>query len=179
MSCVGQEDVQQVCCFDTQAAVIFAGVTAEPFRFVYVLVHQQLDLMLTVVHETQYAGGTGGAADESFHILRRGKGQSGGADLMAQILGDKGLVLGHGQQIKGGLLTIAQHKIFADADAQYIGDDGAVFHGVGNVMRHTGIGDVQLLQQGEGCLLLSAAVVGRGRGVNIGNPHSVGLFSCF
>ena len=78
-----EEDFEKISGLDAQAAVILAGMAAKPLGLIDILIHQQSHLMLLVVHQTQHAGGAGGAAQQALHILRRGKGETGGADLCA------------------------------------------------------------------------------------------------
>lgn len=71
------------------------------------LVQDELDPVLLVVHQRQDGGGTGRHAQVLLHILRRCKGQTGGADLLGQILRAEGLVSLHEEQIEVRLLAVA------------------------------------------------------------------------
>ena len=81
-------------------------------------------------------------------FLRR-KGQPGGADLGAEILGVEGLVRSHAEKIKLGLLPVAEEQIFADGHTKHGADGGAFFHGVSRLAGDPVIVDAQLLQQVE------------------------------
>ena len=108
--------------------------------------------------------------DQFFHQFRRGEGETGGADLGAEVLGVKGLVLRHGQQVEIGLLAVAEEKVFADADAQRVRNGGAGLHGLGRLVLHPAVRDVELVQQGEALQNLFRAL-GGGGGVNFRNGH--------
>ena len=108
--------------------------------------------------------------DQFFHQLRRGEGETGGADLGAEVLGVKGLVLRHGQQVEIGLLTVAEEKVFADADAQRVRNGGAGLHGLGRLVLYPAVRDVELVQKGEALQNFFGAL-GGGDGVNLRNGH--------
>ena len=53
----------------------------------------------------------------------------------------------HKQQVKGGLLPVAQHQVLADGGAQVFLNGHTVLDGIGGVVVHPVIGDAQLVQQ--------------------------------
>jgi hypothetical protein len=73
---------------------------------------------------------------------------------MGQVLGVEGPIRPHEQQVKLGLLPVAEKKILTDRHAQDFADGRALFHGVGRIAGHPVIVHTQLLQQGKGRLLL-------------------------
>ena len=94
--------------------------------------------------------------DQFFHQLRRGEGETGRADLGAEVLGVKGLVLRHGQQVEIGLLAVAEEKVFADADAQRVRNGGAGLHGLGRLVLHPAVRDVSSIDLiGAICIMLA------------------------
>ena len=70
---------------------------------------------------------------------------------MAQILGMKGLIFGHGEQVKARLLAVAEKEILADAHAQRARHSGADFHGLRLFMLNALIRDVQGIEQRIAC----------------------------
>ena len=79
-----------------------------------------------------------------------GKRQPGAAQLGGQILGAELFVTGHHQQVKNGLLPVAQEQILAHFHVQGLIDRQTVLHGHGGGMVDAGVGDVQLIQQPVG-----------------------------
>ena len=73
---------------------------------------------------------------------------------MGQVLGVKGLIRPHEQQVKLRLLPVAEEEILADGHTQDLADGGALLHGVGGFAGHPDVVHTQLLQQGESRLLL-------------------------
>ena len=86
---------------------------------------------------------------------------------MAEDLGLKGLVAGHGQQVERRLLSVAEEKILADGDAQDLADHVTVGDGVGGLVGHPGIGDVQPVQQGEGLQFHGGTALRRRSGADL------------
>ena len=140
-------------------------------------VHYQLDLSLRVEEQGEDGGGAGVDVEEFLHGLRGGEAQPGTAQLVAQVLGVEGLVAGHGQEVKLGFLTVAEHQIFAHVHAQHGADGLAVLHGVGPVVLHPLKGDVQLRQGVKDDLLGLIQSLGGGLGIDGGDGH--GVFSLF
>ncbi len=92
--------------------------------------------MVLVVHQAQHRGGAGSATEQLPKALLRREGQPGGADLMGQVLGVKGLIRPHEQQVKLGFLPVAEEEVLADGHAQDLADGGALLHGVGGLAGH-------------------------------------------
>ena len=130
-------------------------------------VHHQPDPALRVIGQAQHAGRAGGAAEHGLHKLRRGEGEAGGAQLGAEDLGLEGLAAGHGQQVERRLLPVAEKQVLADGDAQHLADHIAVGDGVGGLVGHPSIGDVQPVQQGKGLQLHGGAALCRGGGADL------------
>ena len=130
----GENLLQQVPGGDAQAGGVDAGVTAEIFALQNVLVHEKLYLIVMVVHQAQHTDGAGGDVQVLLHILRRGEGQPGGADLLAEDAGLEYLAAGEHQQVEGGALAVAQEQVFADGGVQHLVDGGAGLHGHGGVV---------------------------------------------
>ena len=73
---------------------------------------------------------------------------------MGQVLGVEGLIRPHAEEVKLGLLPVAEKQVLADGHAQDLADGGAFLHGVGRLAGYPAVVHAQLLQQGEGRLLL-------------------------
>ena len=135
--------------------------------------------MLRVVHQPQKGSGAGGAMEQLPEALLRREGEAGAADLMAQVLGVKGLIRSHAQQVELGFLPVAEKEILADGHAQDLTDGGALLHIVGGVAGHPVIVDTQFLQKAEGGILLGEKF-SRGAGIVVqrGNFHGSLCFLC-
>ena len=114
-----------------------------------------------VVHQAQDADGAGGDVQQLQHLLGRGKGQPGGADLLGEELGLEGLLAGHDQQVHLGLLAVGQQQVLADLAAQQALHFFTGFNGIGMVMIHPPVFETQGVQQVIAALLLGDARVGR------------------
>ena len=79
-----------------------------------------------------------------------------------------GIILMDGKEI--GLLSVAEEKIFADADTQRVRNGGAGLHGLGRLVLHPAVRDVELVQKGEALQNFFGAL-GGGGGVNLRNGH--------
>ena len=110
--------------------------------------------MVRVVHEAQHRGRAGGAVQQLPQLLLRGEGEPGGADLVAEVLGVKGLVGTHSQKIELGFLPVAEEEILADGHTQNLADGGALFHVVGGLAGDPVVVDAKALQSVEGGGLL-------------------------
>lgn len=101
-----------------EAGGIDAGMASEIFTVQHLLIDQQLHLMFLIVHQSQHADRTGGDIQEFLHVFRLGKRKPRRADLRRQILGVEHLGIRDHQQIKCGLLTVAQEQILQTMDSR-------------------------------------------------------------
>ena len=122
-------------------------MAADVLPFQHVLVHEKLYMVLPVVHQPQDADGAGGDVQKLLHILRRGKAQAGGADLLGENTGLKMFVPGEHQQIKVRTLPVAQQQILADHRVQHPVDLLAGLHGHSRLVIDAPIVDSQAVQQ--------------------------------
>ena len=83
---VGKKFCEKGARFDLQRAVVVAGVTAEILCVVHVAVHHELHPMLRVEQQPHHRGGAGVRVEQLLHLLRRGEGQAGRADLRGEAL---------------------------------------------------------------------------------------------
>ena len=118
VSRVFEKNIQHICGLHFQCAVIAAGVAAEVLLLLCFTIHDQLHLVLIVKQQGEDGGGTGLHMEQFLHRFRRGEAQTGGANLVGEVLGEERLVAGHGQKIKAGFLAVAQDEILADIRAQ-------------------------------------------------------------
>ena len=86
-----------------------AGVAGEFLRGKNILVQHKTNLALLVIHKRKYAGASAFNAQNVFKMLLCGKAQAGRADLLGKILGQKGLVAGHAEEVKGASVAGGQH----------------------------------------------------------------------
>ena len=131
------------------APVDLAGVAAEVLPCLYVLIHQQLHLIFSIIGKAHNGGGAGRAVQILLHVLGRCEAQAGDAQLVGKLFGLEGLVAGYHEQIEARLLPVAQEQIFADCGVQAGVDDVAVLHGIGLHPAVVGAPelDAQLVQQ--------------------------------
>ena len=122
-------------------------MTADVLPFQHVLVHEKLHTVLPVIHQPQNADGAGGDVQKFLHILRRGKAQAGGTDLLGEDAGFEMLVPRQHQQIKLRTLPVAQQQIFADHRVQHPVDLLAGFHGHSRLVVDAPEVDSQTVQQ--------------------------------
>ena len=122
-------------------------MAADVLPFQHVLVHEKLHMVLPVVHQPQNADGAGGDVQKLLHILRRGKAQAGGTDLLGEDAGFEMLVPGQHQQIKLRTLPVAQQQIFADHRIQHPVDLLAGLHGHSRLVIDALVVDSQTVQQ--------------------------------
>ena len=120
-----------------EAGGIDAGMASEIFAVQHLFIDQQLHLMFLIVHQTEYTDRAGGDIQEFLHVFRLGKRKPRRADLCRQILGMEHLGIRDHQQVKCGLLTIAQEQILTDHGFQDLIHFLTVFHGHGRSMIHT------------------------------------------
>ena len=143
----GDDFFHQICGLEPQGRGVDAGMTADILTLQHILVDEQLDMVVMVVHQTHDTQGAGGDVQIFLHIAVVGKAQAGGADLLGQGAGLEDLVAGEHQQIEGGVLAVAQQQILADGGLQHFVDGGAGFHGHGGLVVDALVGDVQGVQQ--------------------------------
>ena len=124
-------------------------MAAEVLPCLYVLIHQQLHLIFSIIGKAHNGGGAGRAVQILLHILGRGKAQAGNAQLMGKLFGFEGLVPGHHEQIEVRLLPVAQEQVLAHGGIQTGIDHMAVLHGIGLHPAVVGAPelDAQLVQQ--------------------------------
>ena len=126
-------------------------MTAKEFTFLHLPVYQQPDAVFPVVHQAQNAYGAWHHMEKRPHMRRVRKGKSGSPDLCGKVLGVKGLVARHHQQVKSCLLPVAKEQIFADMDPQNLLDFRTLLNGSGLCMIYSPKGDLQVLQQIIAC----------------------------
>ena len=108
------------------------------------------------------------------HVAAVGKGQPGAAQLGGEKFGLEGLVPGHQQQVEIGLLPVAQKQVLADVSAQHLFHLMAELDGVGAVVVHPDVWNIQLLQPVVDGKFLGDAVVRGPGGVVCGiNAHGM------
>ncbi len=126
---------------------VHARVTAQHGHFFHVFIHHQRHILGRGKHKAHRADGTGGDMQIFFHFFRRSKGQPGNAQQFGKHFGFEGFVAGQKQQIKAGLLAVAQEKIFAHFHVQDCIGGQAILHGMHRRMVHPGEGDGALIQK--------------------------------
>ena len=108
MSHGGKDNLHQILGEDTQTGGVDAGMHANILALQNIRIHEKLYMVIFVIHQTQYTDRAGGDVQIFLHIAAVCKGQPGRADLPGKLLGLKGLVAGHHQQIKVSALPVAQ-----------------------------------------------------------------------
>ena len=108
-----------------------------------------------------------------FHLLIRSKAQPGAAQLTGKVLRLEGLVRRHEEQIKVGLLPVAEKQVFADGRAEDSFDLAADLHGICRVMvhscKHGALGFQRVI---DGFLCVAAAILRPAMG-HLGNQHGL------
>ena len=141
-------------------------MAAEEFIRQQIAVHQQLDLIVMIVHQSEYADRAGCDVEIFLQLFGGAEGQAGRADLLGQLPGDELLMTGKGQEIISVALGIAQKEILADSDSQQLLDIEAALDGADGFMIDAGKGNIQPLEKIIDALLLRKAGVGRAAGVD-------------
>ena len=103
--------------------------------------------MTGIVHQAHDADRAGLDVQVLQHILRVREGQAGGIDLAGQLLRLELLVPGHHQEVKDGLLPVAEEQVLADDDAEHRVNHVAGFHGVRPFVVRPLIADTQAVQE--------------------------------
>lgn len=112
-----------------------------------ILIDQQPDLMLRIIHQPQDADGTGSNVKKLLHMFCIREGKTCAADLFGELGCFKFLFSGHQKKVKCSFLGIAQKQVFADFCAKQLFDRDAALYRKNGIMIHAVIGDVQLIQQ--------------------------------
>ena len=106
----GEEALQQIRPAHLQGGGGKAGVAADVLSRQQLPVDHQAHPALRVVDELKHTGRAGGRTQQLAHLLRRGEGEAGTVQLGGDVLGFKGLVPRHHQQVEIGLLPIGQQR---------------------------------------------------------------------
>ena len=101
--------------------------------FQYILVNQQPDAFFPVIHKSHDRHGSGFDVKERLHEFCLPKGQAGASNLLGQDSCLELFIAWHEQQVKVGLLGIAEEKILADFRAQKLVYLAAGFNGSTNL----------------------------------------------
>src|SRR5699024_9516123 len=80
----GQEDLRQLAGEELEAGGVDAGVAAEELLPEHVLVHEQADAPLPVVHEAEDGDRAGADAEQLLHLLRGAEGEPRGIYLCGE-----------------------------------------------------------------------------------------------
>ena len=75
-----QKLLQHILRLHPQAGGIDTGVAAEVLQGRYILVNDELYLVIRVIHQRHNRSGARRYIQQFLHILRRGKGETGGTD---------------------------------------------------------------------------------------------------
>ena len=137
-------------------------MAGEILTFQYILVNQQPDAFFPVIHKPHDRHGSGFDVKERLHEFCLPKGQAGASNLLGQDSCLELFIAWHEQQVKVGLLGIAEEKILADFRAQKLVYLATGFNGGKGVVVHTDKGDLKEIQQivGADFLFLTAGCVG-------------------
>lgn len=118
-------------------------MAGEILTFQYILVNQQPDAFFPVIHKAHDRHGAGFDVKERLHEFCLPKGQAGASNLLGQDSCLELFIAWHEQQVKVGLLGIAEEKILADFRAQKLVYLAAGFNGWKGVVVHTDKGDLE------------------------------------
>ena len=144
----GREELfNHVFCAQFQTARAHAGVAAEILVLEDVLIDQERDMVLFVIHESHDTDGARFDVQILQHGVFPGKRETGGIDLRGEFLRLELFVTGHHEKIEFRLLTITEKEVFADQHAEYGVDLVAGFHVVGAFVIGALIGDLQVVQK--------------------------------
>ena len=111
--------LQNVLGVEFQARSVDARMTPDEGVVIdHILINEKTHPVVMVIHEAKYTDGARRDIQKFFHEIRCCKGKAGTSDLFGKLCCFKLLVPRHHEQIKLGLLGIAQEQIFADLDIQ-------------------------------------------------------------
>ena len=160
MGGVGEQPVDHIPCAQLHVAGGGAVGAAVPFAVRQRPVEDHAHLPGRSQKRTEHRGGADHCAHEPLQLLRRGEGYPGHAQRGAEILRAKGLVARGDEEVKGGLLTVAQKQGLDGLHLQTVVDGLTILHGDGGVVFHPlkgngepGQGTVDQLLQGRGKML--------------------------
>ena len=83
---------QHILSSQPQTGCVDTGVTANKFSPQHIFVNKQLDPVVLIVHQTENAQRAGRNVQKLLHIFAGGEREPGGADLLREFFGLKGLV---------------------------------------------------------------------------------------
>ena len=141
------------------------------------LIHNQSDPMLRIKEQFKRGGGAGDRLQQGTHMLRGGKGEAGAIQLGREKFGLEDLLPRKQKEIEISFLPVGKQKIFADLCSENTFDLQAVFHGIGMVVIHAGIGDVQFIKRIIDPVFLWGTFLGRTPCESFGNIHVNSLLS--
>ena len=157
----GLHKFQKILPFELEGGGGDARMAADEFAGHQVPVDDQLDTAFRIEQQLQGGDGAGSGLEAVPHMVLAGEGQPGAAQLGGEEFGLEGLVPWRHQQVEVRLLLVAQEQVFTDLGAQHLLHLVADLNGVGVVVLHPDVGDIQLLQPVvDGQLLGDAAVCG-------------------
>ena len=143
----GQEFIYQVLGPDLQAAGAYAGVAADVLIPQHILVDQEGDLLVFVIHQPHDADGARLNIEIFEHGILPGKGEAGGVDLGGELLCLELFVSRHHEQVEIRLLPVAEEEILAHQDTENGIDLVTGLHVVGALMIRPLIVDLQGIQK--------------------------------
>ena len=132
---------------EAQARSIDAGMAADQFSFQYIFIDQKLYPVFFVIHQSQHTHGARCDIQKFFHILVFGERESCRANLGRKLFCLKFLIPWHHQEIKPGLLPVAQEEIFTDRSIKNLVDRLTVLHRHGCFVVDPLIINLQLIQK--------------------------------
>lgn len=127
-------DIYQILYFEAEARSINARVAAHHIALEDILVDKELDIIVMVVHQSQYGDRPRAEVEVLKHQLLACERKSSGIDLLRQQSGKEFLIARHHKEVEFSLLFISKEKILADYRvARFIGIFGSLKSG----KRHT------------------------------------------
>ena len=142
-----EELFNHVFCAQFQTARAHAGVAAEILVLEDVLIDQERDMVLFVIHESHDTDGARFDVQILQHGVFPGKRETGGIDLRGEFFRLEFFVSGHHKQVKPGFLAITEKEVLADQYTEYGVDLVAGFHVVGAFVIGALIGNLQVVQK--------------------------------
>ena len=143
----GNDFLNEILGGEPEGAGVDAGMAAKEGSVQHILIDQQTNPVLFVVHQTQDTEAARGDVQKLLHEFRSGEGQPGGSNLLGQLAGFENLIAGDQQQVKVGTLAVAQQQIFAGVRAQGLVNIGAGLHGHGSFVIDPVVPDAQSIQK--------------------------------
>ena len=102
-----KETLQKIGSFNSQTGSVDAGMAANVgMSLNHILVNDQLNLILVIIHQAQNAHRAGSKIKILFQIFWTGKGKSGAADLVGKVFGFKFFWPGHEKKVETGFLGV-------------------------------------------------------------------------